>query len=115
MSSRNRYLSPEERVVARSLSQALFSARTLVSGGETRRQMIIDCVKRGLQHPMISIDYVSLASLENGREISSDILDISERGVLLSAAIKIGFTRLIDNLMLSTPFGTTNKNVYHSD
>lgn len=46
---------------------------------------------------MIKIDYVSLASLWTGKEIPEVDLD---DGALLSAAVKIGKTRLIDNVIL---------------
>ena len=45
---------------------------------------------------MIKIDYISLASLENGKEIER----VDSSGALLSAAIKIGQTRLIDNVII---------------
>lgn len=46
---------------------------------------------------MIDMDYVSLASLWNGKEL----LEVdSDEGALLSVAVKIGKTRLIDNVIL---------------
>jgi pantothenate synthetase len=50
-----------------------------------------------LKHPMVQVDYVSLASLWTGKELPT--VD-PEDGALLSAAVKIGNTRLIDNVIL---------------
>eukprot|EP01127_Copromyxa_protea_P018039 TRINITY_DN558_c0_g1_i4.p1 TRINITY_DN558_c0_g1~~TRINITY_DN558_c0_g1_i4.p1 ORF type:complete len:244 (-),score=30.11 TRINITY_DN558_c0_g1_i4:71-802(-) len=96
MSSRNRYLSPEERRVAAMFSAALFAGQEKALT-HIKREDIITCVERMLVHPMIQIDYISLASLWTGQEISQ--VDLHE-GALLSAAINIGKTRLIDNVIL---------------
>lgn len=48
---------------------------------------------------MVQVEYVSLASLWTGKELD----EVEPDGALLSAAIKIGSTRLIDNVILSSP------------
>lgn len=53
-------------------------------------------MEEALKHPMVKVEYVSLASLWTGKEL--DMVDPD--GALLSAAIKIGSTRLIDNVIL---------------
>jgi len=96
MSSRNTYLSPEERKAALVLYQALTLAQRLWSQGETdaariRREMIA-LIKR---EPLAKIDYVSLADPETLEE-----LDRIKPPALASLAVKIGTTRLIDNVVL---------------
>jgi len=96
MSSRNTYLSPEERKAALVLYQALTLAQKLWSAGETdaakiRREMLA-LIKR---EPLAEIDYVSLADPETLEE-----LDEVRASALASLAVKIGTTRLIDNVVL---------------
>ena len=49
-----------------------------------------------LTHPEIKVEYLSLASAKSGREISV----IDEEDAIISGAIRIGTTRLIDNIFL---------------
>jgi pantoate--beta-alanine ligase len=96
MSSRNTYLSPEERKAALVLYRALELARKLWSAGEThadriRREMLALIKKE----PRAKIDYVSLADPETLAE-----LDEVRAPALASLAVKIGTTRLIDNVVL---------------
>eukprot|EP01125_Pyxidicula_operculata_P003544 TRINITY_DN1458_c0_g1_i2.p2 TRINITY_DN1458_c0_g1~~TRINITY_DN1458_c0_g1_i2.p2 ORF type:complete len:125 (-),score=26.85 TRINITY_DN1458_c0_g1_i2:102-476(-) len=98
MSSRNMYLNPEERSLSPIIANALFEAEKLFKRGERDRTKLIDCAMEVLKNPRVTVDYVSLASLMDG----SEILRVNEdgEGALLSAAIKIGSTRLIDNVIL---------------
>jgi pantoate--beta-alanine ligase len=96
MSSRNVYLSPKERQAATVLFKALMLARQLRKAGEKdaekiRRQMT-ECIRK---EPLARIDYVSIADTERLEE-----LDLLERPALASLAVKIGKTRLIDNILL---------------
>jgi pantoate--beta-alanine ligase len=96
MSSRNVYLSPKERQAATVLFKALMLARQLRKAGEKdaekiRRQMT-ECIRK---EPLARIDYVSIADTERLEE-----LDLLERPALASLAVKIGKTRLIDNVLL---------------
>jgi pantoate--beta-alanine ligase len=96
MSSRNIYLSPEERQAATILFKALTLARQLRGGGEKdaeeiRRQMTSLIQKE----PLAQIDYVSIADAETLEE-----LDLLDRPALASLAVRIGKTRLIDNMAL---------------
>ena len=96
MSSRNVYLSPEERQAATILFRALNLARQLRQGGEKdaeeiRRQMTSLIQKE----PLAQIDYVSIADAETLEE-----LDLVDHPALASLAIRIGKTRLIDNMPL---------------
>ena len=96
MSSRNIYLSPEERQAALCLSRSLSRAACMVQRGETRGQVITDAVRAGIEkEPLARMEYVSLcdsATLEPVEEI--------EESALLALAVRIGKTRLIDNQIL---------------
>jgi pantoate--beta-alanine ligase len=96
MSSRNIYLSPGERQAATILFKALTLALQLSRGGEKdagkiRRQMTSLIQKE----PLAQIDYVSIADAETLEE-----LNLIDRPALASLAVRIGKTRLIDNMPL---------------
>ena len=96
MSSRNKYLSPEEHQAAVVLYQALSLAQRLWSQGEkdaqTIRQQMTDLIQK---EPLATIDYVSVANAE-----TLDELDRVSPPALVLLAVKIGKTRLIDNVVL---------------
>jgi len=96
LSSRNTYLNSEERQAATVLYQALSLAQKLWSQGETDagklRQEMIALIQ---QQPLADIDYVSIADPE-----TLDELDTVNPPALVSLAVRIGRTRLIDNLVL---------------
>ena len=96
MSSRNVYLNPEQRRAATVLHQALTLAQQLWSQGERDaerlRREITNLIRR---QPLATIDYVSVADAE-----TLDELDIIYPPALVSLAVKIGKTRLIDNTLL---------------
>ena len=96
MSSRNTHLNPEQRQAATVLYQALSLARESRSQGEKdaehlRQQMLALIQKQ----PLANIDYVSIADPE-----TLDELDTVRPPALVSMAVKIGSTRLIDNVVL---------------
>jgi pantoate--beta-alanine ligase len=96
MSSRNVYLSPRERQAAAILFKALTLAWQLRQGGEKdaekiRRQMTSLIQKE----PLAQIDYVSIADAETLEE-----LNLIDRPAVASLAVRIGKTRLIDNMPL---------------
>jgi len=96
MSSRNTYLNPEERKAAVVLYQALSLAQKLWSQGEKdaerlRREMT-DLIQK---QPLADIDYLSIADAE-----TLDELDTVNPPALVSLAVRIGSTRLIDNVVL---------------
>ena len=96
MSSRNDYLSTKERQAAVVLYQALTLAQQLYDGGETDaekiRQKMVALLKK---EPLAEIDYVSIADTE-----TLDELVQVNSPALVSLAVKISKTRLIDNLVL---------------
>ena len=96
MSSRNTYLNPEERRAALVLYQALCLAEKLWSQGETDAQRLRQKILALIQkEPLATIDYVSVADAE-----TLDELDIVKPPALVSMAVRIGKTRLIDNIVL---------------
>lgn len=98
MSSRNVYLNREERQAALILSKTLDLAQKLWddserSGGHMRREMIAFLEKE----PMAEIEYVSVADTETLHE-----LDRIGPSAVVSLAVRIGKTRLIDNVILGS-------------
>ena len=96
MSSRNTYLNPEERKQATVLYQALTLAQKLYSEGERNAETIRQKMKALIQkQPLADIDYISIADAETLEE-----LDVVKPPALVSMAVRIGGTRLIDNVVL---------------
>ncbi len=96
MSSRNTYLNSQERQAALVLYQALGLAQKLWSQGEKDaeclRQQMLALIKK---QPLADIDYVSIVDTE-----TLDELDTVKSPTLVSLAVRIGKTRLIDNIMI---------------
>jgi pantoate--beta-alanine ligase len=96
MSSRNTYLNPQERRAALVLFKALNLAEKLYSQGERDaerlRQEMITLIQK---EPLASIYYVSVANAE-----TLDELETIDTSALASMAVRIGKTRLIDNVVL---------------
>lgn len=96
LSSRNVYLSPDQRVQARSLSQSLCLARGLAAEGERRAAVLKQRMRARIeQEPDTRIDYVSIA--DSG---TLDELTTLDRPALISMAVRVGKTRLIDNIVV---------------
>lgn len=99
LSSRNAYLSSEARQRALCISQALRAAERLVQGGERDAREIertmTGVVERGQPD---SIDYISVVDAESLQPITR-----IERDALAAIALRIGPTRLIDNVVLRPP------------
>jgi len=96
MSSRNVYLSPEERRSATVLSRGLFQAREAFSSGEREAQKLVKVVLDTLAtEPVVKVQYVSCADPDTLQELEGEV----ER-TLISLAVTVGKTRLIDNIIL---------------
>jgi pantoate--beta-alanine ligase len=96
ISSRNTYLSPEERKAALVLYRALTLAQRLWEQGERDAESIRQQMSGLIQkEPLATIDYVSIANAK-----TLDELDTVKLPTLVSLAVKIGKTRLIDNILL---------------
>jgi pantoate--beta-alanine ligase len=98
MSSRNNYLSPEERLSALSLKKGLDFAKKMVAEGERDSAKIKNAVRELiLSHPFIEIDYITICDPEK----LTDMENI-DRPSLLALAVRVGKTRLIDNIIVRT-------------
>lgn len=96
MSSRNTYLNPEERQAATVLFKALSLARELWHGGEKDADKIRHQMTSLIQkEPLAKIDYVSIADANTMEELKK-----IDRPAIVFLAIRIGKTRLIDNVIL---------------
>lgn len=97
LSSRNTYLSPEEREAATVLYRALKTAEAAYQAGERNadvlRQLMRDTIRA---EPLARLQYVSCADYDTLAE-----LQFVQGKALLSMAVFIGETRLIDNLVLA--------------
>jgi pantoate--beta-alanine ligase len=97
MSSRNVYLSPEERRAATVLWRSLGRARELFDGGERRAEVIRGEMRAVLaSEPLARVEYVSVADAETLQE-----LEAIEGPAMVSLAVRIGSTRLIDNVTVA--------------
>jgi pantoate--beta-alanine ligase len=94
MSSRNKYLSPEQRVAALVLSKSLALAREKLLAGERSAEVIIDAMKGMIQaEPLACIDYISIVD----GQMMQPVEKIKD-GALIAMAVRFDKTRLIDNM-----------------
>jgi pantoate--beta-alanine ligase len=94
-SSRNTYLSPEERKAALILSKSLKMGKKAIEDGEKNSQKIIDIITANLKtEPLARIDYVEVVDFENIQRV-----DTIQGETLVAIAVYIGKTRLIDNFI----------------
>ncbi|SDF17293.1 pantoate--beta-alanine ligase [Sporolituus thermophilus] len=95
MSSRNVYLAPAERQAALVLSRALKLAKEKLDAGERSAATLIAAMRELIsREPLATIDYISVSDAETLEE-----LDTVRAPALVALAVKIGKTRLIDNLL----------------
>ena len=96
MSSRNVYLNPQERQAATVLYKALTLAQGLWKAGEkdaeSLRQEMASLISK---EPLATIDYVSIADAQTLEELTA-----IDKPALASLAVRLGKTRLIDNMVL---------------
>lgn len=96
-SSRNTYLSPEERKAALILSKTIELGKKLVADGETDAEKLVQKMKENIEtEPMARIDYVKAVNgltMQQQKEVKAPML--------VAMAVYIGKTRLIDNFILS--------------
>lgn len=96
MSSRNAKLSPEDRTRALCLYNALCLARDRVLAGETSSGRIIAAMRAVIaQHANIKVDYLSLVD-----PVTLNDVTLPAARLLIAGAIRLGQTRLIDNLLV---------------
>ena len=96
MSSRNKYLNPEQRKSALYLKKSLDLAAQMFQGGEKDAGAIKDAIVSLIQsHPFTAIDYVALCD-----PVTLEPVVTLGGKTLLALAVKVGETRLIDNCVL---------------
>ena len=101
MSSRNAYLTAQDRDAASVVYRALQAAQRLYGQGERRREALEGACRALLEsEPLVRIDYVALVDPDS-------FAPVSGTGVpsLLTVAVEIGSTRLIDNVLLGKARG----------
>ncbi len=98
LSSRNVYLSEEERAQAPEIYRALRYARSLVASGETRASRLKESVLRlwSASLPLGRLDYLQVVDSD-----SLAPLDLVEGPATMACAVKMGRARLIDNIRLN--------------
>lgn len=93
LSSRNRYLSPEERKRALAIHQNLYAARLKIEkGGLGVLEAALTEARTGIENSGGRIDYVTALDIDTMEEPAS-----GSKGLLVAAAVFYGTTRLIDN------------------
>jgi pantoate--beta-alanine ligase len=98
LSSRNAYLSPEERRAALSLSRSLKAAASVVLKGERESARIVAAARAEIEkEPLARVEYARVCDPETLEEIAT-----VEGETLLALAVRVGKTRLIDNTFLKT-------------
>jgi len=96
MSSRNSYLSAEERQQALCLYRAVRAVRELFDRGETSAELLLAAARAQIgTAPAAVIDYLELRDATSLQTVQQ-----AAQGTLLALAVKIGATRLIDNTVL---------------
>lgn len=97
LSSRNRYLSPEDRQRALALSRALHCAHRSIQGGERHTAPLIESMRRELDFPHIRLDYIAAVDADT-------LLPVAhlQPNTLLALAAWLGSTRLIDNYLVTS-------------
>ena len=94
LSSRNVYLSPDERREALVLVSSLRAAQAAIAAGERRAQQLIRLVREELSRAG-ETDYVDLVDAESFAPI-----DVLDRRAVLPIVVRFGKTRLLDNLQI---------------
>jgi pantoate--beta-alanine ligase len=99
LSSRNVYLSTQERQAANVLRRALEKARAMYTGGENDAGRLLAAIRAVVDaEPLARLDYVAITDTRRLEPVAT----ISNDGpTLISMAVFFGKTRLIDNIVLN--------------
>jgi len=97
LSSRNAYLSPEERTRARAIPLGLSAAVRLYASGERRVGTLVSAARGLIEEAATSIDYVAIA---DERTVAPFADDATVDRAVMAVAARVGTTRLIDNVVL---------------
>lgn len=102
MSSRNAYLSPEERRAATVLHRSLEAARELIQAGERRAGEVRRRLREVLNtEPLARVEYAEVVDAESFQPV-----EVIQGRLVLPLAVRVGGTRLIDNIRV-TPSGVS--------
>jgi pantoate--beta-alanine ligase len=96
LSSRNQYLSEEERKEALGLSQGLKAAKELFLQGETSQDKLVERVRSSLENSSGVIEYIELVNPTTLEKVSE-----AKKGDVILMAVQFGKTRLIDNMVMA--------------
>jgi pantoate--beta-alanine ligase len=122
LSSRNAYLTSEERAVAGVLYKALSAGKELIENSHptmhvealNKTEVVAEVIKVLKSQPLVTkIEYVSVASHHDMKELEdhehhAKVPVTAEHGAVISAAIRLGNVRLIDNVLV----GKANELLY---
>lgn len=97
LSSRNRYLTDQERVRATALWRGLMQAKECYQKGERRQAVLIRTVQEALEHEAIYPEYIEIRAWTSLKSLPATIPPIE---VVLAVAARLGQARLIDNVIL---------------
>jgi pantoate--beta-alanine ligase len=98
MSSRNRYLSAEERHRAGALSAALDAAEAVAARGEPSVEAMLDAARARLSEAGIDPEYLEARDAED----LSPVRSLNGRPIIVAVAAQVGRARLIDNVLIGT-------------
>jgi len=98
LSSRNAYLSEDERARASVIYQALLDARTNFKGGERNTSKLTEIVRERIEsEPLAQVDYVAAVDPETLEPVDR----IGDRPIMIAVAVRFGKVRLIDNIIMN--------------
>jgi pantoate--beta-alanine ligase len=97
LSSRNSYLSPEQRAAALCFPRALMQAKQEIQSGLRDTAAVIKRIEAVIaDNPLVQVDYISVVSLDRLQPLA--VVDLNN--TLVAGAVWVGKTRLIDNFIL---------------
>jgi pantoate--beta-alanine ligase len=97
LSSRNAYLTAEQRERATAISRALHAAERAALDGETSTEVLVEKARDELRRAGIEPEYVEARAAED----LSPIAELNGRPVLVAVAARVGKARLIDNIVIT--------------
>jgi pantoate--beta-alanine ligase len=97
LSSRNAYLTAEQREQATAISRALRAAEQAADAGESSADALVEATRNELRNSGIEPEYVEARAAED----LSPIAELNGRPVLLAVAARVGRARLIDNVVIT--------------
>jgi pantoate--beta-alanine ligase len=97
LSSRNSYLTAEQRAQATAISRALRAAEEIARAGETSTDALVETAREELRKAGIEPEYVEARAAED----LSPVAELNGRPVLVAVAARVGRARLIDNVLIT--------------